>query len=78
MVAITGMQLSRRNEYLALSLLVLGMVAAVVVPVLYVVVVPVVCAGGASVAPTGRRMLTAMAMWVPVSAAVLLSGVGSW
>ncbi len=78
MVAITGHGLSRRNEHLALVLLVVGMVAAVVVPVLYVVVVPVVCAAGASVAPTGRRLLTAMAMWVPMSAAVIVSGIGTW
>ena len=78
MVAITGIQLSRRNEHFALALLVFGMVAAVVVPVFYVVIVPMVCAAGASVAPPGRRILTAMAMWVPVSAAVLVSGIGSW
>lgn len=78
MVAITGYSLSRRNELLALVLLALGVIASVVVPVFYVVVVPLVCAVGASVAPHGRRVQTAMAMWLPVSIALLVTGIGHW
>lgn len=78
MVAITGQALSRRHEQLALTLLVFGVIAAVVVPVFYVLIVPMVCAAGAALAPSGRKALTAMAMWVPVSAAVVVSGIGTW
>ncbi len=72
MLAIAGPQLSRRDELLALIVTVLASAAIVVVPVLYVVLLPAVCAIAALTAPIGRRVPMAMAVWVPLSLAVLV------
>ena len=76
MVAITGPHLSRRNETLALVATALAALATVIAPVLYVVLLPAACAATAVAAPDGRRVLAAMAVWFPVSAAVVLGTSG--
>ncbi|MDZ7674330.1 MAG: hypothetical protein U5K30_04590 [Acidimicrobiales bacterium] len=73
MVAITGPHLSRRAEVLGLATCALAAVVVVLMPALYLVVLSCACAAMATVAPPGRRTLAALAVWLPVSAAVLLS-----
>lgn len=63
---------SRRAERVAQLTIALGAVLIAVVPVYYVIVLPACCALAGLVAPVGRRLVSAMAAWVPVSAAVLL------
>lgn len=77
MAAIVGTPLSPRSEALILVATVLALMTTVIVPVSYVVAVPAVCLGAAAVAPGGRRVLAAMAAWLPVSlAAVATIAVG--
>lgn len=74
MVAILGPELSRRRELLGLSITAAAAVLAVLVPVAYVVLVVAACGAMAGLAPSGRRAIAALAVWVPVSAAVVLGG----
>lgn len=76
MLAISGPQLSRRNEVAALVLTVLAAVTTVIAPVLYVVLLPATCAAVGAVAPAGRRIVTGMVVWFPVSLGVVLGAGG--
>ena len=72
MVAICGPELSRRADRFALAVTAFAVLGAFVVPMLYLVVLPAACGAAAVAAPPGRRSVTAVATWVPVSAAVIL------
>jgi len=72
MTAISGLEPPRRADRIALSVTVLAILSSVVAPMLYVIAAPMACAAAAVTAPRGRRSLTAMAVWVPVSAAVVI------
>lgn len=72
MAAICGPGVSRRAELVALLSTVLAIVTTVVAPTLYLVALPATCAVVAVAAPTGRRSVTALAVWVPVSAGVVV------
>lgn len=72
MAAICGPELSRRAERFTLAVTTLAVLSAVVVPMLYLIALPVACGAAAMAAPSGRRSVTAFATWVPVSAAVFL------
>jgi len=73
-VAITGTDLSRRAELVALWATALAALVTVVVPSLYVVALPAACAAVAMAAPRGRRLPAALVVWVPLSVAVVLAG----
>ncbi|MCO8125678.1 hypothetical protein NHL50_00450 [Acidimicrobiia bacterium EGI L10123] len=73
-LAITGPALSRRRELFALTVTAVAALAAVVVPTLYVAVLPVACGAVALSAPAGRRLPAALAVWAPVSLAVVVGG----
>lgn len=72
MVAISGPELTRRAEILVLALTAVAALLAAIVPVYYVVLLPLVCASMAIAAPPGRRTASAMAVWFPVSGALLV------
>ena len=72
MVAISGPELNRRAELLVLVITAVAALLAAVVPVYYVVLLPLACASMALVAPAGRRTASAMAVWFPVSAGLLV------
>ena len=74
-IAIAGPELSRRSEVLALYVTALAALAVVIVPTLYVAALPAACGAMAVAAPAGRRFASALAVWVPVSIAVVLGGV---
>lgn len=74
MVAIAGAQLTRRAELLVLALTALAALAVVVVPTLYLAALPAACGAMALAAPAGRRFASAVAVWVPVSLAVVVGG----
>ncbi len=76
MVAIAGPHLSRRAESLSLLIVALAAIATVIVPVLYVLLLPAACVASGALAPAGRRVVTAMVVWFPVSAAVVLGTAG--
>src|SRR5690606_37723629 len=67
-LAITG-PLPRRAESFALLVTALAALVTVVVPVLYVVLLPAVCAAVAISVPDGHRLAAAMAVWAPLSLA---------
>lgn len=69
MVAITGPQLRRHHEVLALGATALAAVLTVVVPVAYVLALPAACAATAAAAPAGRRLAASLTVWVPLSIA---------
>lgn len=71
-VAIAGPHLSRRAELAALWVTALAALVTVVVPGLYTVLLPAACAAAASLVPPGRRLRVAMAVWCPLSLAVVL------
>jgi hypothetical protein len=73
-VAIAGAQLTRRAELLVLALTALAALAVVVVPTLYLAALPAACGAMALAAPAGRRFASAVAVWVPVSLAVVVGG----
>lgn len=75
MLAIAGPRLSRRGEVLGLFVTALAALAVVIVPTLYVAALPAACGAMAVVAPPGRRFAAALAVWVPVSLAVVVGGV---
>lgn len=70
--AICGLELSRRAERFALAVTGLAVLLSVLTPMFYVVAVAVACASAAMAAPAGRRSVTALAVWFPVSAAVVV------
>lgn len=72
MAAICGIELSRRAEQGALLATIVAVVLAVLAPVLYAVALGLACGGAAAAAPSGRRAVTALAAWVPVSTAVVV------
>lgn len=72
MAAICGLELSRRAEHAALLATMVAVILAVVAPVLYALALGLACGAGAAAAPTGRRAVTALAVWVPVSAALVV------
>lgn len=72
MAAICGLGLSRRAERLALGATGLAVLLSVLTPMFYVVAVSMACASAALAAPAGRRSVTALAVWFPVSAAVVV------
>jgi steroid 5-alpha reductase family enzyme len=72
MAAICGPGISRRAELLALVATALAIVSTVIAPMLYLLALPAACAMAAAAAPPGRRSVIALAVWVPVSAGVLL------
>lgn len=74
MLAIAGPQLSRRAEVLALWVTALAALAVAVVPTLYLAALPAACGAMAVAAPPGRRFASALAVWVPVSLAVVVGG----
>lgn len=74
-IAIAGPELSRRAEVAALLVTALAALAVVVVPTLYLVALAAACGAAALVAPAGRRVASALAVWVPVSLAVVVGGV---
>ena len=74
MVAIAGPQLSRRAELLALVVTALAALAVAVVPALYLAALPAACGAMALAAPSGHRLTSAAAVWVPVSLAVFVGG----
>lgn len=74
MVAIAGPRLSRRAEVLALLVTGLAALAVAVVPTLYLAALPTACGAMALAAPRGRRFASALAVWVPVSLAVVVGG----
>lgn len=57
---------------MALTVTVLAILSSVVAPMFYVVAAPVACGAAAVTAPRGRRSVAAIAVWVPVSAAVMI------
>lgn len=76
MVAITGPRLTRRAESVTLVVTALAALATVLVPALYAVLLPATCAAMAVAAPRGRRAVSAMAVWVPMSTAVVVGTLG--
>ena len=77
MVAIAGPRLSRRAELAALWVTALAALVTVVVPGLYAVLLPAACSAAAVLAPSGRRLSAAVAVWCPVSLAVVLGTVAA-
>jgi hypothetical protein len=73
-LAIAGPHLSRRADLLALAVTALAALAVVVVPTLYLAALPAACGAAALAAPSGRRAASALAVWVPVSLAVVVGG----
>lgn len=62
----------RRPDRIALGVTALAILSSVVAPMLYVLAVPAACGTAAVTAPRGRRSVTAVAVWLPVSAAVMI------
>lgn len=57
---------------LALVVTALAALAVVVVPTLYLAALTAACGATALAAPAGRRFPSALAVWVPVSLAVVI------
>ena len=72
MTAISLSDPPRRADRTALTVTALAILSSVVAPMLYVIAAPAACGAAAITAPRGRRSMTALAVWVPVSAAVMI------
>ncbi len=72
MIAISGSSIPRHLDAFALAVTTLAVMAAVVVPASYAVVVVAACTTAAVAAPGGRRGVAALAVWAPISVAVVL------
>lgn len=72
MVALCGLELSRRAEHAALVATMIAVILAVLAPVLYAVALGLACGAGVVAAPAGRRTVAAMAGWLAVSAALVV------
>lgn len=72
MTAISLSDPPRRADRMALTVTALAILSSVVAPMLYVIAAPVACGAAAVTAPPGRRSVTAVAVWLPVSVAVVI------
>jgi hypothetical protein len=73
-VAITGPRLSRRAELVALWATAAAALVSVVIPMLYLVALPMACVAMAAAAPAGRRLPPTVAVWTVVSVGALVGG----
>jgi hypothetical protein len=73
-VAITGPRLSRRAELVALWSTAAAALLTFVIPVLYLLALPLACTAMAAAAPAGRRLPPTVAVWTVVSVGALVGG----